>query len=373
MSRRQRRVLLGQLSANGDCVYATTVARQIKADDPTCHLTWAIGSTCRHVIDHNPDVDEVWEVPLTGRSELRETWNRFEREALERQRRGDFHDVHLTQIYPNNYGNYDGTVRASIFRGYPRPITVPVIPVLRLGEDEVARTEAFARGHDLIGKGPVVLFECAALSGQSFVTPPWALEVAERIVNDVPGSRVVLSSATPVETGHPAIIDGSVLTFRENAALTRYCSLLLGCSSGISWLCTSDAATPLPTIQFLSRRTGMYGAMVHDLEHWGLPSGHVIEMLDCSAERGARGAVDALVEGVATAGLRHHEPRPLTLEAYYETMLYLLRQGEVRSVVESMGHTFARYAPQPELITDLWRTLAIAVGNAARKRWHRWV
>jgi hypothetical protein len=30
MPARDRRVLLGQLAANGDCVYATTVARQIK-------------------------------------------------------------------------------------------------------------------------------------------------------------------------------------------------------------------------------------------------------------------------------------------------------------------------------------------------------
>src|SRR5512138_3038540 len=44
----QRRVLLGQLEANGDCVYATTVARQIKTDNPDCHLTWAIGSRCRN-------------------------------------------------------------------------------------------------------------------------------------------------------------------------------------------------------------------------------------------------------------------------------------------------------------------------------------
>ena len=364
---------MGQLSANGDCVYATTVARQIKADDPTCHLTWAIGSHCRRVIDHNPHVDAVWEVPVPNRNELREAWNGFEAEARERQRRGEFDDVYLTQIYPNNYGRYDGTVRASIFRGYPRPITVPVTPVIRLGEDEIARTEAFAHDRGLVGGGPVVLFECAPLSGQSFVTPPWALDVARRILREVPNARVVLSSGTAVESGDPAIVDGSVLSFRENAALTKHCSLLLGCSSGISWLCTSDAAKPIPTIQFLSRKAGMYGAMVHDLEHWGLPSDHVSEMLDCTSEAAARAAVDVLVEGVATARFRHHEPRELTLKPYYETMIYFLRQGEARTVATSMMHTAARYAPRRELVTDLWSNVAGEVSRAVRKRWQRWV
>ncbi|MEQ1577992.1 MAG: hypothetical protein ABL894_10090, partial [Hyphomicrobium sp.] len=58
------RILLGQLGSNGDCLYATTIARQIKKDFPGCHLTWAISSLCTRVLDNNPDVDEVWEVPV---------------------------------------------------------------------------------------------------------------------------------------------------------------------------------------------------------------------------------------------------------------------------------------------------------------------
>ena len=77
----RRRILLGQLAANGDCVYATTVARQIKADDPECHLTWAIGSSYRQVIAHNPHVDAVWEVPYSRKEDAIATWRAFEREA----------------------------------------------------------------------------------------------------------------------------------------------------------------------------------------------------------------------------------------------------------------------------------------------------
>jgi ADP-heptose:LPS heptosyltransferase len=37
-----QKIVLVQLFSNGDCLYATAVARQIKADYPGCHLTWAI-------------------------------------------------------------------------------------------------------------------------------------------------------------------------------------------------------------------------------------------------------------------------------------------------------------------------------------------
>ena len=54
------RALIGQLGANGDCLYATTLARQIKADFPECELTWAVASACAHILVNNPHVDDVW-------------------------------------------------------------------------------------------------------------------------------------------------------------------------------------------------------------------------------------------------------------------------------------------------------------------------
>ena len=56
------RILLVQLFSNGDCLYATAVARQIRHDYPSCHLTWAISSGCREMIRENPHIDDVMEV-----------------------------------------------------------------------------------------------------------------------------------------------------------------------------------------------------------------------------------------------------------------------------------------------------------------------
>jgi hypothetical protein len=353
----RRRVLLGQLGAAGDCVYATTVARQIKHDEPDCHLVWAIGSMYRHVIAHDPHVDEVWEVPLASRAEMPAAWAAFAREARERKARGDLDEVFLTQIDPDNYRNFDGTVRPSIFRGYPRPITVPVTPVIRLGDDEIARVEEFARHHRLHEGGPTVIFECAHASGQSSVTLDWALDVARTVVRRLPNVKLVMSSRVGQAPDEPGIVDGSVLKFRDFAALTHHASLLVGCSSGISWVCTSDAARTLPTLQVLSRTAGNYGAMVHDLDYWGLPSDHAIEMRDSPAERAAACVVDMISSGVAQARATYHEPLVSTFGFYSSVMLRLLREGKIETVLGSVRNVLARYGPRRDLAVEVARQL----------------
>ena len=64
------RILLGMLGSNGDCLYATAIARQIKHDFPGCHLTWAVASLCRNVLFNNTDIDALWEIPLASWSEM---------------------------------------------------------------------------------------------------------------------------------------------------------------------------------------------------------------------------------------------------------------------------------------------------------------
>ena len=53
-------ILFVQLGSMGDCLLATTIARQIKeVDYPNCHLTWMIGDIFETVIKNNPYVDDT--------------------------------------------------------------------------------------------------------------------------------------------------------------------------------------------------------------------------------------------------------------------------------------------------------------------------
>ena len=58
------RILLGQLGANGDCLYATILARQLRQDYPKATITWAISDRSASLLTNNPHVDEVWKIPV---------------------------------------------------------------------------------------------------------------------------------------------------------------------------------------------------------------------------------------------------------------------------------------------------------------------
>ncbi len=352
----QKRILLGHLASNGDCLYATAIARQIKHDFPECRLTWAIGSFCRHIIEDNPFVDEVWEIPVANRNDMDTAWRKFEPEAKRRFNMGEFDEIFLTQVNPNNYQNFDGTIRSSIFRGYPRPITVPVTPIIRLNESEIESVSSFAHQHQLGMYKHVVLFECAGASGQSFVTPQYAVEVSKIVLDHSHGCAFILSSNVKINSSDHRIIDGSRLSFRENAELTKYCTTIVGCSSGISWLSTSDWAKPLPKIQLLKRSTSVFASMCHDAEYFGLPTERIIEMTDCTQQHTADCIILAL-EDFTRARSTFHERIQVRLDLYLEKFLKtVLRSGHPLKALKSLSHVKKRYGYDP-FIEYIWRKL----------------
>jgi|GEM_PF-440565 Predicted O-linked N-acetylglucosamine transferase, SPINDLY family len=347
-----QRILLGQLGSNGDCLHATTLARQIKHDYPNCHLTWAISSMCRSMIEGNPFVDEIWEFPARNWSEIVAAWYDMEKEVQVRLSRGEFDEVFLTQVSPNNYQNYDGTTKGSLFRGYPKPITVPIQNILRLRSDEIEIVRNFAEHHNLLKRSHVILFEYTSSSSQSFVKPEYALSVAQGLVSRLPDCTIILSSHIKITTGDTRIIDGSVLTLRENAELTKYCSLLIGCSSGVTQIALTDWAKPLPMIQLLLASTSVYASIAHDLEYSQQSSEQVLEMTDCSIEQVVECAYTALIQGFSTARSQFNQQIPLHFD-FYLTLIRqaLLQKGEYLKAARSLLYTAERYGWHEQLKT----------------------
>lgn len=344
MTNSREHVLLGHLAAFGDCLCASTLTRQIKQDHPGCHLTWAIARPYRQVAEQNPFVDEIWELPITGKEAASSGWKLFVREARRRKQRGDFDRLYLTQVPPDNYGRFDGTVRASILNGYPNPITVPIAPIVRLSPEEIRRVDEFVRSHSLDAGKRMVLFECAAYSGQSFVTPDFALRVARLVLAGVPEARIVLSSDSPVTDPDARIIDGSVLRFKENAELLKFASLFVGSYSGITWLAVSDWAPPLPTIQFIRRTASVFSSLRADALHFGLPADQIIEVTDCSPEHAASCIIMALTAPIDKVRECYHE----SIEAdhtFYLTTFFLpfLKRGHIFSAIRSLVRVIRRF------------------------------
>jgi tetratricopeptide (TPR) repeat protein len=347
------RILLGHLISNGDCLYATAIARQIKHDFPGCHLTWAVSSLCRQIIEENPYIDEIWEIPLARWSFelLQPCWSSFADEALRRYDQGLYDFVFFTQIYPGNPHHFEGTVRPGIFLGYPGKITVPIQPSLFLRNEEVERVKQFAELNHLGSFEQVVLFESSGKSGQTHITSEFALEAAERIAQEFGGRHaVILSSHQAVPRLQKGVIDGSTLTLREMAELTKYCTMLIGCSSGISCVATSSWAKPLPMIQMLTNRCAMFASLAHDYLHFGLPTSHVIEMFDADVERLIGCFAASLRDGWVKARTLFHQEPQIVFSYYLDfAKTILLDAYDYYGFCVSLRHTVNRYGWHPEL------------------------
>lgn len=321
MEKAPKKILLGMLVANGDCLMATVIARQIKQDYPGSHLTWGISNLCRPVIEENPYVDDIWEIPLKDKKEgEKEGWFRFVEGALKKKQEGIFDEVFFTQVYPSNVFHFDGTTRGTIYNAYPHPVTVDARPVLRLRNSETDRVKAFAAEHRLNDYQHVILFECSSFSGQSFVTPEWALALSNRLLAEREDLFIILSTHLNLSQTHPRMTTATSLSLRENAELTKYCSLLIGCSSGITWMAVTDWAKRLPMIQFLKRGKGFsFASVAYDHRYWGLDDSQILETTEKNVEKAGQLVSSVLEKGLLDVKPSCHQqlkPRFISLLKY---------------------------------------------------------
>ena len=345
------RILLGQLGANGDCLYATILARQLRKDFPGAEITWAISSQCSHLLANNPDVDKIWEIEVAGWNQHEMMWRVFEREALRCYVRREFDAVFLSQIWPNNFHRYDGTVRPSILRAYGRPITVPIENVIRLTDDEIGRVEDFARQERLREFEHRILFECSAKSGQSFLTPALAQEITAHLHGILPGACVIFSTHLPMELNDPRSRYAGTLTLREIAHLTHHATLFVGAGSGGTVAASSTASKRLPMVQLLSASTSVLASFAHDFEYFGLTERPVLELTDEDPATIAHCIAAVCTLGVDAAMQKLGGRIPVHFDHYFSSIdLCLLSRNQYLDAARSLLTTADRYGWTKELI-----------------------
>lgn len=346
-----KRILLGQLTANGDCVYATILARQLRHDNPEAHITWAVSTQCAGLLKNNPDIDETWEIPVQGWNSHELIWRVFQREAVERSLRREFDEILLSQIWPDNARNYDGTVRPSILRSYGRPITVPIENVIRVTDGERETVAAFVRDNSIEDFEHRILFECSSRSGQSFVTPDLAQDIAEKIYAQLPNATVIFTTAEPMTLRDERSRYGGALSLREIAHLTHTCSLFVGAGSGCTVLATSSAAKKLPFVLLLKGDTSVFASFAHDFEYFGIEHPGVVEMTDENPARIAACVARVAREGASPALEEFGGTIPVTFDHYGEVLeRTLLRQQRYLDAARSLMTTADRYGWTEDLI-----------------------
>jgi hypothetical protein len=363
-----RRILLVQLYSNGDCLYATAIARQIKKDFPGCHLTWAIAGYCQNIISQNPYVDAARVTDEVPKNDIK-AFRKFKKKLFREKKEGKWDEVFVTHNMDDNQALYDGTIRGMIFRAYPKPVTVPIQPVLILTEAEKQNVKSFIEKKNLNQFTNVILWEFAPQSGQSILSFDFVLKVSERITQ-IPGACVVLSSSRSFnERGN--IIDASSLSVRENAGLTHACSLLIGCSSGITWISTSSAAKQLPMLQLLDPQAFFRNAPSVDFTRYGISTNELTELMQFDEEKIVRVVKAIIEEGMTVAKEKYNEPLPVqfntTRKAVYNMLCYL----QFKAIARHFRITTSIYGKHPLFIKQFILAFLTFPFKLAANKWRK--
>jgi len=371
MTTTPKNILLVHLHSNGDCLYATAIARQIKHDHPGCRLTWVVAAWARSVLENNPYIDEIQEVQGVDKNTNTRIHREQRRAAMRKKAAGEYDEVYFTQLIDDNIARYDGTIRSGILRGYGKPITQGLTPVLRLREAELANTAAFAERHHLASYRNVILFEFAPQSGQLAITTDMALQISRQIVENT-STCIILSSANRIDAGDARIIDGSVLSLRETAALSHYCTLLIGCSSGISWITTSDGGKMLPMLQILDAYMPWVNPITRDFERCGLPADEVLEIYDNDPAFIVRCASEILNGDIREVKKKYQQPLPLHFIGTSRNIYNMLCFFQFGAIAEHIRINVSVWGWHPKLIQAIvWGFVSAPfklVRNVVRKR-----
>ena len=344
-------ILLVQLFSNGDCLYATAIARQIKKDYPDCKLTWAIAGFCKNIIANNPYVDEILVTDEVAKNDVK-AFRKYKRKVFAEKKAGKWREVFVTTNMDTNLALYDGTIRGMVLRAYPKALTVPLQPVVVLTEAEKNNVASFAKTHALEKFKNVILWEYAPQSGQSTLNFEMVTTIAKRITTNT-ATCIILSSANKFN-GTKNIIDASILTIRENSALTHYCSLLIGCSSGITWLTTSTAAKFLPMLQLLNANTIFINTPSVDFARYDIKHNGLIEICNFDEDK-IFNCINEILKNSFNCAQKFNEQLPLQFNTTTTIIYNLLVYREFSAIKKHFDIITSVYGIQTLLLKAFFK------------------
>ena len=222
----------------GDVLAGTPIARQLKADDPRCHITWFTSDMGEPMLRGNPHVDEVVVLkgdPLGLAAELprlraSERWARFFTPATHMNVGASSTATAGAQV--SAYADAQASAQLAW--------TEPFEFTLRLSDDEVKQARRY---WSRLPAGVKILVESEFMSDQSPWTNEWAADLFEAF-GELDPVFVFSGLADPcldpeLTAKHSKIIDCRE-PMRLNAELFNLCDAFIGVGSGISTMSYSD-------------------------------------------------------------------------------------------------------------------------------------
>ncbi len=338
-----KKYFIFQFAKFGDCLFATIVAKQIKHDEPSSHITWGIAGAYKSILEGNPHVDKVVDLDVDPVTITDQELERMEARIEQIIRAERIDEMVYLQVHSRRHlTEFRTTLRHTVFKVCGRPITVSPQAVVNLTALEKKNVADFVELNRLNRYSKVVLFECAPSSGQAGVDVDFALEVAQRFTKKHADACFVLTSPSKLPITSPQIVDGSALSYRENLDLINASTVLVGSSSGISWLTIAEGAKTLPMLQLMNPISPIFAGMNFDFRIQGIDSGHIIERTTFSVDLTVECLNDMFQLGVAEAKRRWNQDF-LPGRHHLETnMLRLVWLGYPMKQLFDYGERFVR-------------------------------
>ncbi|MFN8362071.1 MAG: glycosyltransferase [Candidatus Kapaibacterium sp.] len=260
----------------GDILNCTPIAKQLKINEPDCHITWFTAAKYRFILENNPYIDEIR--TLDGdvlaldadipRLKAERAWTRF--------------------FTPAPYMNYDalpgGSLLDLIKTAANLEWSIEFIPSFSLSEAEKKTARAYWKA---LPPGKKILVETEFYSEQSHWKDDYAFEMAE-ILREINPVYVFTAKNKPpffdeFHEKYPRSI-WCAEPFRLNAEFFNLADAFIGVSSGISCVTFSDyCRRDVPRIE-VSRG-----------EHWSAAGyAHLSELYICYHRTRFKEAVHSL-------------------------------------------------------------------------------
>lgn len=335
---KRKKILIVHLASNGDILYTSVIPKQIKLHDfPDAEITWAVSERCSQTLNNHPYIDHLIVVPVSGTDQMETIWEQF----LITAGKENYDHIFPLQLINKNLVRYNRTIRNSVLGLYPYPIKVPLSPVVSLLPEEKTVVDDFVAENAIHGYKNVVLVECSPLSAQSKMNPEFAVALIKELNKTHTDTAYILSTYKKIECDEGNVIDGSVLSFRHNLALSHYCTHVIGCSSGISWLLQAENAKKLPAVQFLDKKATWFNSMHKDGDVSGLDTQHIIELFDYDLKKGVACLSAVLEQDFSSAkAVFNQEYSKKWFPTETVVLFSFLKKGKIKSYLQMCANLF---------------------------------
>lgn len=289
------RILIVRLSAMGDLVQSTPVARGIKAARPDCHLAWLAQAPFASLLEHNPHIDDLIVVPrnisvrdfLAAAARLRSaefdtaidlqgliksaigTWLSAAPRRIGKQEAREGAPLVYTELSPERT---DQQYVSQRYLELCAPLGVSrddFVPELFLVDEDFAAVDQIFAEEGLDGSAPVIALVSFSAKPRREWPADYLVSLAEMLIERF-GARILLpgssaererAEALSARLSRPAVVIAGRTSMREAAAAMQRADLVVGIETGLTHIAYAVGTPVVCILAYTPVRNGPVGPL----------------------------------------------------------------------------------------------------------------